>query len=619
MRIRRLFVFGMCFIGVLGPGFFGVAVSGKEAELGQVVVTATKTEIEISDSPQSISVISKEEIRSSPDQSVGELIQRTPGMLVTQYGYLGSLALPQIRGSTPGQVLVLVNGRRINDSQNGLYDLSALPVAKEDIERIEILRGGASALYGADALGGVINIITISPTEKPDTQVSGSYGRFDTGQFSLVHRWKPGPAGYGISLVRERSEGYRPNGDYDAWILGGEATWEIRPQTEIGFSARYIQKEIGVPGTIQFPDPDDRQKDDNTLLDLTFRSQILPQMKLNLKGFYSSYRNTFDPGSQGIFSMGPTTLSKNQALGGDLQAIYAVGETQLLTGGMEAIEDRVNSSAYGVKRATRGAFYLQDEIEIGRSLTTTLGLRYDFHSIYEEQWNPRLGVLWRLPAEVRVRGSVGRLFRAPTFNDLYWPATAWTAGNPDLKPESAWNYEVGVEKTFGNWGVAKIAGFYREVEDLINWAAGPDFVWRPSNISSAEIWGVEFEGVLRPAKGWSIPLNYSYLYPRDGSTGDPIPFRPKHMINLGVAYDSSLGIKANLKGRYVQYYLDQTTTLNQNYFVVDARVGYEFKISLQHRGEVFLNLSNAFDKEYQVVEGYPMPPRALSGGVNFSF
>jgi len=342
-------------------------------------------------------------------------------------------------------------------------------------------------------------------------------------------------------------------------------------------------------------------------------------MKLNFKGFYNSYRNTFDPGTQGIFSMGPPTLSKNQALGGDLQAIYAVGETQLLTGGMEAIEDRVDSSAYGVKRATRGAFYLQDEIEIGRSLTTTLGLRYDFHSIYEEQWNPRLGVLWRLPAEVRVRGSVGRSFRAPTFNDLYWPATAYTAGNPDLKPESAWNYEVGVEKSFGNWGVAKIAGFYRDVEDLINWAAGPDFVWRPSNISSAEIWGVEFEGVLRPAKGWSIPLNYSYLYPRDGSTGDPIPFRPKHMINLGVAYDSSLGIKANLKGRYVHYYLDQTTTLNRNYFVVDARVGYEFKISLQHRGEVFLNLSNAFDKEYQVVEGYPMPPRALSGGVNISF
>jgi outer membrane cobalamin receptor len=144
----------MGLIGVLGPGFFGGSVSGKEAELGQVVVTATKTEIEIGDSPQSISVISKEEIRNSPDQSIGELIQRTPGTLVTQYGSLGSLALPQVRGSTPGQVPVLVNGRRINDFQNGLYDLSALPIAKEDIERIEILRGGASALYGADALGG---------------------------------------------------------------------------------------------------------------------------------------------------------------------------------------------------------------------------------------------------------------------------------------------------------------------------------------------------------------------------------------------------------------------------------------------------------------------------------
>jgi outer membrane cobalamin receptor len=500
-----------------------------------------------------------------------------------------------------------------------LYDLSALPVAREEIERIEILRGGASALYGADAVGGVINIITQPSMAKPYTQASASYGRYDTQQYSVVHRWKPGPFRYGFSLDRERSGGYRENGDYDAWVLGGQAGLELGPQTEIGVSARYIKKEIGVPGPIQFPDPDDRQKDDNTFLDLNFRSQITPKLKLNFTGYYNYYRNVFDAGSQGIFSFGPPSLNKSSATGGDLQVTYGSGEAHLLTGGLEGIEDRVNSSAFGVQRATRGAIYLQDEIELHPSLTATLGLRYDAHSIYEEQWNPRLGLLWRLPWETRLRASVGRSFRAPTFNDLYWPASPWTAGNPNLKPETAWNYELGLEKKLEQWAVAKIAGFYREVDDLINWAAGPDFVFRPSNIDSAQIWGVEAEVALHPAKGWSFPLNYSFLYPRDKKTGDPIPFRPKHMVNAGVEYVSPMGLKANLKGRYVRYYVTQTSTLNKDYFVLDGRVGYEFTVYRLYRGEVFLNLANAFDAEYEVVEGYPMPPRSLSAGVTFSF
>jgi outer membrane cobalamin receptor len=612
-KIGLFFLVMAGFIGSVGGAW------GAEIELGQVVVTATKTEIEISESPQAITVITKEEIQNSPDRSVGELIQRTPGTVVTKYGQAGSLSLPQIRGASAGQVLILVDGRRVNDAQNGLYDLSALPVAREEIERIEVLRSGASALYGADAVGGVINIITKPSTAKPYTEASVSYGRYDTQQYSVVHRWKPGPFRYGFSLARERSGGYRENGDYDAYVLGGQAGLELAPQTELGVSARYIRKEIGVPGPVQSPDPDDRQKDGNTLLDLNFRSQITPKVKLAFTGFYNYYRNAFDAGSRGVFSTGPPSINKSNAAGGDIQLTYGMGATHLITGGVEGIEDRVNSSTFGVKRATRGAVYLQDEIELFPSLTATLGLRYDAHSIYEEQWNPRLGLLWRLPWETRLRASVGRSFRAPTFNDLYWPASPWTAGNPNLKPETAWNYELGVEKNVEKWAVIKIAGFYREVDDLINWAAGSDFVFRPSNIDAAEIWGVEAEAALRPAKGWSLPLNYSFLYPRDKKTGDPIPLRPKHMANAGVEYISPMGLKAHLKGRYVRYYVNQATTLNEDYFVVDARIGYEFTVSQSYRGEVFLNLANTFDKEYEVVEGYPMPLRSLSGGVTFSF
>jgi vitamin B12 transporter len=602
-----------------GVVFLAPPAQGAEVELGKVVVTATRTETEISEVPQSMSVITKEEIQASPDRTIGEILQRAPAVQVTQNGPMGALAVPQVRGSTAGQVLILLNGQRLNDAQNGLYDLNNLPVPKEDIERIEVLRGGASALYGADALAGVVNIITKTPTAKPSTSVSASYGRFDTQQYSLSHRWKPGPFSYGISLGREKSDGYRENSQYDAWILGGEMGYNLTSQSEVKFSARYVQKEVGVPGSVDFPDPDDRQKDGNTLLNLSYQGRITPRLKFGFRGWHNQYRNSFDAGSQGILSMGTSALHKSSESGGDFQTTYQLGKRHLIVGGLEVIGDRVNSSSFGVEEATRGAVYLQDEVEIAKPLTATLGLRYDLHSDYNNQLDPRLGVLLRLPAEVRLRASAGRSFRAPTFNDLYWPASAYTAGNPNLQPETAWNYELGAEKNFQNLAAIKIAGFYQDVKDLINWAPDANFVWRPSNISDAKIWGAEAEFVLYPAKGWAIPLNYSYVYPRDESTGDPIPNRPKHTVNAGIDYRSPFGFKGGLKGRYVRFYTSQGSTLNQDYFVLDARVGYEFKVWQYLSGEAYLSLANALDKEYQTLEGYPMPPRSLNGGVNIFF
>jgi vitamin B12 transporter len=479
-----------------GVVFLAPPAQGAEVELGKVVVTATRTETEISEVPQSMSVITKEEIQTSPDRTIGEILQRAPAVQVTQNGPMGALAVPQVRGSTAGQVLILLNGQRLNDAQNGLYDLNNLPVPKEDIERIEVLRGGASALYGADALAGVVNIITKTPTAKPSTSVSASYGRFDTQQYSLSHRWKPGPFSYGISLGREKSDGYRENSQYDAWILGGEMGYNLTSQSEVKFSARYVQQEVGVPGSVDFPDPDDRQKDGNTLLNLSYQGRITPRLKFGFRGWHNQYRNSFDAGSQGILSMGTSALHKSSESGGDFQTTYQLGKRHLIVGGLEVIGDRVNSSSFGVEEATRGAVYLQDEVEIAKPLTATLGLRYDLHSDYNNQLDPRLGVLLRLPAEVRLRASAGRSFRAPTFNDLYWPASAYTAGNPNLQPETAWNYELGAEKNFQNLAAIKIAGFYRDVKDLINWAPDANFVWRPSNISDAKIWGAEAEFVL---------------------------------------------------------------------------------------------------------------------------
>jgi outer membrane cobalamin receptor len=609
----RVLLFGLAAIVGLGP-----EAKGAEVELGQVVVTGTRTEVEISDSPQPISVITKEEIMNTPDRTIPEVIQRVAGVLITNNGPTGSITTANIRGSEAGQVLIMIDGRRINDAQNGLFDLSNLPLSKDEIERIEVLRGGASALYGADAMGGVVNIITKSPTKEPYTRVGASYGRFATQEYSLSHRWKPGPLGYGLFVSRGLSDGFRPNSDLQSWTLGGDLSYDLPWKGELKVSARNIQKEVGTPGTITFTDPDDRQKDNLTQLDLNYRDKIGSTVTLNFRGWQNINRQTFEQGTQGP-DVGPPLLHKSYETGGDFQATAAIGSAHLVTGGVEAIQDRVNSDSFGVQQGTRGAVYLQDEIEVVKAVTTTLGMRYDMNSLFENQLDPRAALLVRLPADARVRASVARSYRAPTFNDLFWPANAFVAGNPNLQPETAWSYELGGEKKFGDLAVFKVAGFYRDVKDLIRWAPDANFVWRPTNVQTAHIWGAETELVFSPWKGLSIPLNYSYLYPRDQSTGEPITNKPKHIVNAGVEYATSFGLKASLKGRYVQYYVNNISTLNRDYFVADARLGYEFTVYQKFKGEGFLSLTNAFNQEYQINEGYPMPPRSLTGGASLFF
>ncbi|MGA2955855.1 MAG: TonB-dependent receptor [Thermodesulfobacteriota bacterium] len=615
-----VFLFSLAKILLLSQTARGAEVElGKaEVELGQVVVTATRTEVEISDSPQPISVITKEEIMNTPDRTIPEIIQRVAGVQINQNGPIGSISSAQIRGSEAQQVLIMIDGRRINDAQNGEFDLSNLPLTKDEIERIEVLRGGASALYGSDAMGGVINIITKSPSKDPSARVSSSFGRFGTQEYSLSTSWKPGALGYGLFASGGRSDGYLPNSDYQGGTLGGRVYYDLPWKGELTLSGRNIQKEIGVPGPITMPAPSDREKDNVTQLDLNYRDKIGSNVTLDFKGWQNIYRQNFNPGNPGP-DVGPPTVNKTYTTGGNFQATASIGTANLVTGGVEAIQNRIDSSAAGIHEGTTGAFYVQDQIEVAKPLTATLGLRYDANSLFQNQLDPRAALLYRLPWEIRVRASVARSYRAPTFNDLFWPASAFTAGNPNLQPEKAWSYELGGEKKFGDLAIFKVAGFYRDVTNLILWAPGADYVWRPSNILSAHIWGAETELVFHPWKGLSIPLNYSYLYPRDQSAGGPITDKPKHIINAGVEYVTPYRLKVALKGRYVQYYVNSGSTLNQMYFVVDARLSYEFKVYQKFKGEGFVSLTNAFDRHYQINEGYPMPPQSLNGGVAIAF
>jgi outer membrane cobalamin receptor len=227
-----------------------VFVSGARAEeadvkLPEVVVTATKTEKDPKDVTQSVTVITADDIKKSGATTAGEAIQNTVGMRIRDNGPEGAEASVSIRGATSAQVLVLLDGRRLNSPRTGGYNLSDLPVPLDSIERIEIVRGPSSALYGADAAGGVVNIITKKPKESKTT-AEASAGSHGYDLLAIRNQGSVRLFSYSLSADRETSDGYRANSNLDQARTGGSIGYDFSADSRLDVRVDYLSKEQGV-------------------------------------------------------------------------------------------------------------------------------------------------------------------------------------------------------------------------------------------------------------------------------------------------------------------------------------------------------------------------------------
>jgi outer membrane cobalamin receptor len=233
----------------------------RGVRLGEVVVTATKTEKDIQDMTQSVTVVTGEELRKTGATDVATAIQNATNVHIGNYGTPGSVESVSIRGAYSSQVLVLLNGIRMNSSRDGGFDLSFVPVSVDDIERIEIVRGPGSALYGSDAIGGVINIITKKPSSDQST-AKGSVGSFGYDDLYLSSSARKGAWYYTFSGDRQTSDGYRVNSDLYQWTYGGKIGYDLSKVSSLELTANYLSKENGSPGSTVFGEtPHARQQE----------------------------------------------------------------------------------------------------------------------------------------------------------------------------------------------------------------------------------------------------------------------------------------------------------------------------------------------------------------------
>lgn len=627
-----------------------------ELKFSDVVITATRNEALVTTIPVSTEVINLKKIEDSNAKNVGEVLKSVGATLVKSYGAVGSLETVSLRGSTDAQVLILIDGQRLNNSQQGSVDLSSLPL--NAIEKIEVVKGGNSAMYGSDAVGGVINIITKSSNRKNSMEytINGLYGTYNTQVYNASLGQGIGNFSYFVSYNKTKSDGdylYKgatgdkiklKNGDTGSDNIFLKAGYLLEDQSKLSAFYKYRKSDNGSPGSIEYPNASARNKIDNNHISLSYEGLTFENFAFNFNGYIMKQEHHYiDPESwMGI----EESIYNSRSLGALAQVFTDLNKLGLLSYGYEFRQDKLESDHLvngnsvpfiGDRQRNVHSLYFQDDWKYDIShnwmISAVPAVRLDEYP--EEsigtQFSPKIGISISHDDEWRgsIRGNIGKVFRAPTYNDLYWPEDTWTKGNPNLKPEKGITFDFGFIIQFAKYGSWSIESTYfsSNLDDLILWA--PAEKWMPTNIAKATINGIESKINW---KGFgdliSIQTGYTYLNAKDDgddplTSGRFLIYRPKNKVDLGVNFNFdiySINLFYNFVGK--RFHDAENKIEMGSYELINANLGIRQKIE-----NIELNFrlegNNLMDKEYQATQGSPLPGREIrfsigvSGNLNF--
>ena len=564
-----------------------------EAELERVVVTATRTEQSLDDSLASVSVITAADIDRLQARNLIDLLEGQAGITVANSGGPGKLTSVFMRGTSSDHVLVLVNGMRFGSTTAGIAALQDIPV--DQVERIEIVRGPRAALYGSDAIGGVIQVFTRQPETglAANAEVgAGSFGRRE--------------ASVGIGERFEKSwyrvdAGHVTLDGFDSCVNSGTAGCFANEPDDDGYDNTSVSgrvgRELGETGIIEFDAWQaegenfydgffNRTEYERSAMNLRISGEVMDALDLEFRGG----RSSDDSVNSGPFGSGYVDTARDEA---SLLANYSL-ESQVISLGIESRDDQVDSdTAYDeTSRRTDAVFtqwqfdasdwsadvaarYIDDE-QFGGKTTGSFGLGHDI----SDNWKAWL--------------SYGSAYHAPTFNDLYFPGFS----NPDLEPETSHSTEIGLR--YDNGYQLDVNLYENRLDNLIEF----DFATSmPVNVSEARIRGLEVRWLWRNSD-WRISADMTLLDTENLSglnEGNELPRRADRSLRLEIDRslgEWSLGAGLNAVGRRYDD-LGNTTEL-AGYATLDLRASW----MLSTKWELAAKLGNALDRDYQTVNGY---------------
>lgn len=573
-----------------------------------VVVTASLEEEETDEVPSSVSVITAEEIEDRQSTTVSDLLRTVPGLDVVRQGSPGKFTSVFLRGANSTQTLVLWNGLPLNDPSFGGFDWAFLDTAS--VERVEVVRGPTSALYGSEAIGGVVQILTRDGDRS--TRLRLEAGGDDHRRGSVASGIALGNPALHLDLAGglRRGDGEVDNDFFDGENAVGRLSWQARRNLELDALVRWNEAEIGLPFDF-LGQPTPRQTSVRTSSEVALPASWSSR-HWAVEGHlfrHDSELETRDPDAGAFSSV------DGQRRGARVVLTRHLSDGLWIAGGGDWEREEVSTdSTFGpglqqdAQRtwSTFAQLHASAFEDSGRPVRFEAGVRRDDNDAFGTETTLRSGLVWEAGDGLRLRANYGEGFRAPSLGELFFPGF----GNPDLEPETSKSWELGLDLDRGPWRFS-IAAFDFDLEGLIV-SGPPSFL--PFNVGRAESRGVEAEAAV-DVRAFSARLQTTWLDTEDLDTGEDLLRRPPWRSSLVLTWRPSPEWTLNTVARWVDERLDLGGVELDSYSRVDLAGAWQ----LGSRVEPYARVENLFDEEYEEAAGFPAPDRRLVGGVGLSF
>lgn len=621
----------------------------------EIVVESNRLKMKNSDAPNKIQVLDEKILNSLNGNRLPDALLLSDAVYIKDYGFNSGTKTISLNATQSEHTLILLNGIRLNSRQNAQVDLSLYNL--DNIERIEVSKGGSSALYGSEAIGGVINIITKSSFSLKPFGFSlkggiGSYGErnifgrfsqsFDMGFLNNIN--------YSLSFSDERAKNNfryyfkngankelkeRENSDFNTQLFNFDLSFNDEDKSSYKLFANYSHFERGVPGVdLGYSTGTARQIDYNFISSFSYDHKIEGNLYMKSAISYTNaLEKYFDPSTY-ILPVPINSFYRLSSFAVSNVLNYLPNDIFSLEGGTELSFNSIESNETEEGDLTQGAVFvvskLQAKLRKGSVLTFYPSVRYDYFSNISEKnvITGKLGLNYKPfgKTELNIKSSVGSNFSAPTFNELYWK----DLGNKDLRPEKSISFDAGLYYKFTAFGSHELEFSYFNIntKDRIVWTPESAAIWQPVNVGKVKSEGVDIslrsQFLLGKKLSASTSVNYTFGnaikknedFPGDPTYGKQLIYLPKEMFKASIMMNYlttskilkyvSFGLFYNYSTR--RYTNFENTQFVPRYDVIDGNIALGFTKGAFEIVAKFI-AGNIFNENYSVLPGYPMPLR----------
>lgn len=625
----------------------------KVFSLGEVIVTGEQQVINLA---TTVTEVTAEDFKQRGAQTVAEALEHLPGVFV-QAGTKKGDSYVSVRGFNDNDVKIMIDGVAVYEQYSRQIDLSQLSI--DNVAKITVTKGASSVLYGPNAMGGVINIVT-KTASKPMATVSSAWGDYGTEDYSFSvgapvgdftgylgysYRHSDGwrlsssfdPDWWADKLEAPEDGGRRYNSDYLQHHLNVKLGYEPSQDSKLYLTFNYYNNEKGVPNRPlwRFNEWEQWQ------LSLVGEHQVTDWLRLKARAFYVDFDSEMYGkfGKSKVYVLSPYD---NYSAGGELQAFMDFGRWSFLKIGGSFVRDNSKQrekqeplaendwTPWDSQAADTYSVGIEDEVRPLDWLAFVVGLSYDYYEPRDaprgmevtdsiDALNPQGGVVVTLAENTNLHGSIGKKIRFPHLKELYSKAAG---GNPDLEPQETITYEVGLSHGFNDATVLSISAFYNDIENLIQNTNDVNGDKIYINVGKAVTKGVEFSLVADITANFWAGLNYTYMQTEDKDKDRDLEGRPRHRTSLDLRYRLPFGLNLSTQLSYVnrQFYEDNNKvwTRGPDFLLLNARAEQIFGRCRGVEGKAFIEVTNITDRDYHEL-GYPAPGRNFLAGLNFTY